>query len=489
MRVSVAGSLAAAFLLLAAMYVHGLLAWLVCAPLVLAYPRRCGWCRAALIGGIFGLTVAVGGDARWVASAAQLYFHLPPWPAVLTATGLAVVFGGGLGVSLGITLRCALRLPRAWAVAAVGATWATWESLVITVLPYYPWVSLAATQARMPTMLQIASVVGQTGLSSVIAAGGAALGLGILARLHREGTARYISIAVAVLVGVAAFGSIRLASATAMARGACPLSVVDAGITSPTRGRVAILRRYRSMTRRALRRGATIVVWPESALPGNLETDVALQREVRQLVGQTGAMLIAGGPRTEWTTNWEPRLFNSVYQIGPAGVLHTYDKRWLVPFAEYWPQLPVQRPAWLATEEVTAGVVPGVFAAGRCRLGILICFEVEQPALARALVQASADALLVLSNDAELPPAAVRKEIVQAQLRAVETGLAVIRAANNGASVVVDRYGTIRQRRRGGILTAAPMATSRAAAVTVAPLFGIMCCAATGVAIAVGVRR
>jgi apolipoprotein N-acyltransferase len=83
---------------------------------------------------------------------------------------------------------------------------------------------------------------------------------------------------------------------------------------------------------------------------------------------------------------------------------------------------------------------------------VLLCFEVDRPALAREVVAAGARTVLVLSNDAQLPPQAITGDVAQARLRAVETGAPVVRAANAGTSLAIDRFGRIVQQSRGGVL-------------------------------------
>jgi apolipoprotein N-acyltransferase len=270
----------------------------------------------------------------------------------------------------------------------------------------------------------------------------------------------------------------------------CAVAAVDAQVSASDRSRDGILQRYLMGTAEAVKQGATRVVWPESALPGYPETDAALQRQLRELVSDAGATtLIAGGPRVEWTAGWEQRLFNSVYQVETTGPLRSYDKRRLVPFAEYWPGGLPARPAWLATDEVAPGTRAGVFTAGGCRYGVVICFEAEDPALARELARAGADVLLVLSNDAQVPPPAVWKEIGQVQLRAVETGVPVVRAANSGISVAVDRYGVVRRQQEGGVLLAPALRAQPTAAVRFAPGFNLVCWLAAAAVLAGGVVR
>ena len=474
MTVPVLCGLAAAFLLLAGSYVHGSIAWLAAAPLVLA---RCGhsWRRAGALGLACAVTVAVGGEAHWVGVAGERYFGLPGWKAAALVAVLALGAGLTYGLVLGAILRCTTGLRPGWTIIAVGAGWSAWESLTTTAFPYYPWASLAATQAWAPVLLQVASVTGQGGLSFAMAAAGACLGLALRDRGDRRLRRQRALGAAAIVLAVTAFGWTRMHAPRPASAPTCPLSAVDARIRSGQLPRDRLLRRYRAMTRRAARSRPAVIVWPESALPGYLERDGALQEEMRRLAASARAALIAGGPRVDWSGRWQQRVFNSAYLVGGDGPLQVYDKRQLVPFAEYWPRALGRRPQALQADEVQPGKSAGVFVAAGCRLGVLICFETEQPRLARELALSDAQALLVLSNDAQLPARAIANELAQARLRAVETGLPVVRAANRGASVVIDRYGAIVRGPRHHVLTADVGKPAPALAVRVAPAFDWMC--------------
>jgi apolipoprotein N-acyltransferase len=474
MTVPVLCGLAAAFLLLAGSYVHGSIAWLVAAPLVLA---RCGhsWRRAGALGLACAVTIAVGGEAHWVGVAGERYFGLPGWTAAALVAMLALGAGLTYGLVLAAILRYASGLRPGWTIVAVGAGWSAWESLTTSAFPYYPWASLAATQAWAPVLLQVASVAGQGGLSFAMAAAGACLGLALRDRGDGRVAVRCALGAVGIPLAVTAFGWTRMLAPRPASPPTCRLSAVDARISSGQLPRDRILRRYRAMTRRAARSTPAVIVWPESALPGYLERDGALQEEMRRLAASAQAAVIAGGPRADWSGRWQQRLFNSAYLVDSDGPLQVYDKRQLVPFAEYWPRALGRRPQALQAEEVQAGKSAGVFVAAGCRLGVLICFEAEQPRLARELVLSDAQALLVLSNDAQLPARAIANELAQAHLRAVETGLPVVRAANRGASVVIDRYGVTRGRPRRNVLTADLGKSMPALAVHFAPAFDWLC--------------
>jgi apolipoprotein N-acyltransferase len=121
----------------------------------------------------------------------------------------------------------------------------------------------------------------------------------------------------------------------------------------------------------------------------------------------------------------------------------------LVPFGEYLPFSGLLRR--LGIEQFVAG--PMNFEAGTERHPIklpgginavpFICYEVIFPDLV-AVDVASADVIVNLTNDAwfgDTP--GPYQHFRQAQVRAVENGLPLLRAANNGISAVVDSRGRI----------------------------------------------
>ncbi len=440
-----------------------------------------------MAGALFGVTAALGSHGGWVAAAGQQYFDLS-WPRAAAAFLLfAVPCGALLGAALGVGLRCTVEVPRSSAALFAGAVWAAWEWLTTAVLPYYPWASLAATQADLAVPLQIAGLLGGPGLSFCIAAAGTSMALALAAGGRPRDAFAHLSVCIAILLLGAGFGYARLAAAQPMPLRTCSIRAVDAGISSAASLRAEILARYETATaERPPAAKLDAVVWPESALPASPELDGALQARLRTLAHRLETVLIAGGPRLHWSSTWQPLAFKSVYRIPDLGALQAYDKRTLVPFAEYWPAIGVARPAWLATQEVAPGTEPALFAAGTCRLGVLICFEGQHAHLARELARAGADILLAVSNDAQLPEEAVSLQVSQLRLRAVEvvrepvdihaeTGLPVLRAANKGISVSIDRVGRVQQIARGGALDVALAPGTPAPAVRMVPLFLSLC--------------
>jgi apolipoprotein N-acyltransferase len=129
-----------------------------------------------------------------------------------------------------------------------------------------------------------------------------------------------------------------------------------------------------------------------------------------------------------------------------GAVTAVYDKHHLVPFGEYVPLIGALGQGWggLAAR-VLSGYTPGpgpvaldLGAAGR--VVPLICYEAV---FARSLDgPPRPDWVLQITNDAWFGTwSGPYQHLAQARLRAIETGLPLVRAANTGVSTVIDARG------------------------------------------------
>ena len=194
----------------------------------------------------------------------------------------------------------------------------------------------------------------------------------------------------------------------------------------------------------------THIVWPETALPFLLtENPGALSRIADML--QVGQTLITGAVRFEdGAGGAAQRYYNTIYVIDDEGqIIGSADKAHLVPFGEYLPFEASLRRLGLTPVAETFG---GFSAADRRGLLTLpgglgavppICYEAIFPELS-VLPEGRGDLLLNLTNDAWYGSTpGPYQHLHQAQLRAVETRLPLVRAANSGISAVVDAGGRI----------------------------------------------
>jgi apolipoprotein N-acyltransferase len=138
------------------------------------------------------------------------------------------------------------------------------------------------------------------------------------------------------------------------------------------------------------------------------------------------------------------RVYNSLLEVGDKGeILGSYDKVHLVPFGEY---LPFQNfMESLGFLQLSAGSGPRLLAIqGAPPTRPLICYEIIFPDEVADTPQRPGW-LLNVTNDAWFGTSfGPYQHFHQAELRAVEQGLPVVRAANTGISAIIDSYGRVR---------------------------------------------
>ncbi|MFQ3183486.1 MAG: apolipoprotein N-acyltransferase [Alteromonas macleodii] len=186
-----------------------------------------------------------------------------------------------------------------------------------------------------------------------------------------------------------------------------------------------------------------VIVWPETSIPALL--DYAQPWIEKMSIAARGAPTVAGIQRREGNN-----YFNSAILIeGPQTVTAISDKSHLVPFGEYIPLSWLLKPLGLGTlvdqvVEFTPGSGDGMMHIdGLGLVRVLICYEGIFPEdMQRDDVRP--DVLLIITNDAWFGKGAgPRQHLRQAQARAVEQGLPVIRVANTGVSAVISPWGDI----------------------------------------------
>jgi apolipoprotein N-acyltransferase len=166
--------------------------------------------------------------------------------------------------------------------------------------------------------------------------------------------------------------------------------------------------------------------------------------------------LLTGAERAEPTAGWPPQhVWNSVLALNDRGeIIATYDKAHLVPFGEYVPLsgiLPIERIA-PAVGQFTPGPGPRTLTLpGLPPVGPLVCYEVIFPGAVIDPAQRP-QWLLNVTNDAWYgTTSGPFQHLAIARVRAVEEGLPLVRAANNGVSAIFDPYGRVARRSDGRV--------------------------------------
>jgi apolipoprotein N-acyltransferase len=274
--------------------------------------------------------------------------------------------------------------------------------------------------------------------------------------------------AAALLIGVpAAAGVWRLADATSETVPGVRLRLVQPSIPQTLKNDPqAEVQNFKRLLALSAAQGAdkiTATIWPEAAAPPLLERYPNLRRAIAA-VTPPGGLLITGAERAEPLQGWPPQhVWNSVVALDDKGdIVATYDKAHLVPFGEYVPLrhiLPVEKIA-PSIGDFTAGPGPRTLTLpGLPAVSPLICYEaifpgdVANPApvitreflgIPQAMQQPRPHWLLNVTNDAWYgrTPGPLQ-HLASARTRAVEEGLPLMRAANNGISAAVDPYGRV----------------------------------------------
>ena len=215
----------------------------------------------------------------------------------------------------------------------------------------------------------------------------------------------------------------------------------------------ANLARLVDAVRRAAGAGAGLLVAPEAAMHGygRPTTDLAPVAEaldgpfvsgLAAVAAETGVTVVAGlfeagAPRG--------RVYNTVTVVGPSGLMARYRK------VHLYDALGWCESARMAPGDPAEGLP--VVAVGDLRLGVMTCFDLRFPEVARVLADGGATAVAVPAAWVAGPGKAEQWEVLL-RARAIENTAYVLGAAQpepeyTGCSMVVDPTGVVTARLGG----------------------------------------
>jgi apolipoprotein N-acyltransferase len=431
--------------------VHGLafppgawpLAFVAVAPLVAAVRDRSGAAGLAL-GWLAGSIAAAVCVTWWLVESVRSFFGAGAPAALVIGIAATQVFGALPIAVFGWAAARLSRLPHAGArVVTIAAAWVATEVARTVLLTGNPWNLLGHALYATPLFIQVADFGGVPAVSFVLAATSVALAEVGVARTRRDRLVAALT-GVVVLAGDVGYGTWRLATVddgaarlrVALVQGNLP----TAWRNDPTRVEPG-LRIHTDLTRAALAERPVLILWPENALGVLVASNEHIRAAITDTLRAGDATLVFGAPRAADRGDGRVAFFNTAQALSADGaLLATYDKRHLVPFAEYHP-LGAPRPG-----DYTPGTTSGVIATPT-PVGILLCFEAMYPHLARVLVRDGATVLVNLSHDDWFPHASTREQHFAATVfRAVEVRRPLVRVANAGPTASIDAAGRVRAR-------------------------------------------
>jgi apolipoprotein N-acyltransferase len=205
--------------------------------------------------------------------------------------------------------------------------------------------------------------------------------------------------------------------------------------------------RYEALAADAARRGAVLMVWPETATASEIEMPGMVPR-LAAVAARIHAAQVVGA----LSRDAAGRYANGAFVVTGAGLAGGYRKMHLVPFGEYMPAwarsvLPFVRKLTEGMDDLVPGADPEPLAVPGMpgvRLGVFVCYEAVFPGTGRDRAARCATLFVNVTNDAWYhDSAATSQHALGPVARAVEGGRWIIRAANTGLSFVAGPDGRL----------------------------------------------
>jgi len=310
-----------------------------------------------------------------------------------------------------------------------------------------PWGLLGVTQYRFTALIQVASLTGVYGVSTLVMLVNTAIDECI--RCRGRGCAAPIAAGLVALVACVAYGSWRLVGEN-HAEKTVRVGIVQGNVPQEEKFgqgfREGIVQRFHDLTLEVAREKPDLIVWPETSVPGYYWYDPYIYNSIAELQREVGKPLLFGSEHMiEGSTR---KYFNCAFLVDARGEpVERYDKIHLVLFGEIVPckwLFPFLMKLVPYEDDFSPGERFTVFPLEQGNFASLICFEDVMPDLARNFVRRGARFLVNITNAAWFGRTSQPyQQMAHAVFRCVENRVPMVRATNTGVSCSIDRYGRI----------------------------------------------
>lgn len=328
-----------------------------------------------------------------------------------------------------------------------------------------PWSKLAMSQLSIPQAVQGISLFGSYLISFLIILSGSFCAVAYIYLRKNKKTAAALCGGAVFFIFTANFicGSVLLGiydSSYDESRESVKVAAIQGNIGSSDKwgsDKLShILSALDELSREAANEGAELIIWSETAIPHNINTNISTINFVKKLAIETGAEYLIGTLTNDYDKWNETKSYNSVVYVEADGTAHygigePYHKRHLVPFGEFLPLkplieflIPPLAELTMLDDEIDKGIESRIHDTKSGKIGSLICFDSIYEELARKSVIDGAELIAISTNDSWFyDSTAVYQHNKQACLRAIETGRYVVRSGNTGISSIITPTGEI----------------------------------------------
>jgi apolipoprotein N-acyltransferase len=404
--------------------------------------------RAAVLSGwVFGAGHFVVG-LNWIATAFTYQDNMPAWIGWLAVILLSLYLALFPALAGALAWRASRRSALGF-VFLLAASWMLTEWLRATLLSGFAWNPIAVVWLEIPWIPRAAGWIGTYGLSGLALCAAGLLWLGL--RRSRSTTA-----IVAVVFVAGSLGLNR--SHDAQPASGIPFRVVQPNIGQEQKYDPHEAERNTELYARISASpdpAPRLLFWPEGATLRFFDIEPKARAEVAALLGPRD-LLITGGPSVDLDLQGDDDVYhNSVFALDSAGTIRwRYDKAHLVPFGEYLPARRILGRIGLSRlvpgeGDFSSGPGPRTFPlpgfsidGAPASVGVQICYEIIFSG--HVVDEARRPTFLFNpSNDAWFGAWGPPQHLAQARLRAIEEGIAVVRATPNGISALISPTGRL----------------------------------------------
>lgn len=373
----------------------------------------------------------------WLINALTIFGGIPLWLSVIIASLLASYCAAFMGVwawVAGLDVfqeKSAIVRVIGWA-----ALWTALETLRQFLFSGFHWGEIGYHFHYLPFVRESASIWGAHGLTFAwVFCAGCLLHFDHILKDKVQTQVTVFVLSLFIMIGVTAQTSLRWYQPDAKVR----VSLLQPNIPQEEKwdpGQIGpITDKLLSLTNAAIKDGAELIVWPETAYPRLISSTQ------RQLPFSSQIPVVLGAVVREGAINR-----NSAVLLQNDQILQRFDKIHLVPFGEY---VPLQE--WLPFKKLVANV--GDFKPGatdqalleipskKLNLGPLICYEDTFNKSSQRLASAGANLLVNLTNDAWYGVSSAQAQhAAMSAFQVYQTFLPIVRATNNGMTAMITPF-------------------------------------------------
>jgi apolipoprotein N-acyltransferase len=344
---------------------------------------------------------------------------------------------------------------RSLALLFIPAYFLTWNWLLTMSDLNYPWTDFGYTLAYYRSLIQAAEIAGVYLISLFVITVSLMIYVSISDRYNlaaiKRNNLRYFAIFIILIFFI--YGEVRLSQIQDNPDGkGLTVGLIQGNIDKDVKWSPEHLQfsfdRYFDLSRKAVKDGAEFLIWPETALPTYLAQEPENLAKVHALVDSLNTPLLTGAVYYETVGPREYIYYNTALLFQPGVIEYQkYNKIHLVPMSEKIPfseRYKILRDIHLGQADFSSGKEQTIFNLNGIKFGTLICFESAFPGYAKSFVNKGANFLVVITNDMWFGRTSLfEQHAMMAVFRAIENRVPIVRAANTGISLAVDKKGTI----------------------------------------------